>query len=410
MHKLSLILAACFALTAPSIAAAKQCDRPQGAGPSLYVWDADNLAKSRTRVRRSDTRVMPAYEKLIAEADKVLPKGPFSVTNKTKTPPSGSKHDYYSIGPYWWPNPKKKSGLPYIRKDGKTNPERYDDSFDSSRMSTFASAVETLALAAYFSADKRYADRAAVLLRTWFLDPATRMNPNLNFGQAIPGKTEGRGIGIIDTYRFVKLVDSIGVLSEMGALSPREREGLQSWFSDYALWMLMSENGKQERAALNNHGIYFDAQLMAFSAFSGDMAAVKVIANGVKKSRIPGQINKKGQLPLELKRTRPFHYTAFTVNAFFDAADVAECVGEDLWYYETPKQQSLKSALAYQAQYAGALTKWRFKEIRTIKPEGLHTNLLRGNQVYDDPNISRAAKVYAQDYKTRRTVLLYPQD
>lgn len=388
----------------------RQCERPKGQGPSLYVWDADNLNRSRALIQAGDSRVTPAYEALLAAADKALTLDPLSPTNKLKTPPSGDKRDYYSIGPYWWPNPKKSDGLPYVRRDGETNPERYDDSFDSARLSKFSRAVASLSLAAYFSENRAYGDKAADLVRTWFLEPTKRMNPNMNFAQAIPGKVDGRGIGIIDSYGFVRVIDSIGILYEMGALSDAELDGLKSWFADYSLWMLTSDNGKDERAALNNHGTFYDAQLMTFSAFTGDMRAVKFVADGIKSSRIPGQINKKGQLPLELKRSRPFHYTAYTINGFFDAADVAECIGEDLWNYETPRGQSLVSAAKYQAKYANKLSSWPFKEIRTISPRGFHKNMRRAQQAYDAPEFKRAVAVHADKYATDIATLLYPPE
>jgi hypothetical protein len=172
--------------------------------------------------------------------------------------------------------------------------------------------------------------------------------------------------------------------------------------------MLTSDNGKEERAATNNHGVYYDAQLMAFSAFAGDMKAVKFFADGIKSSRIPGQINKKGQLPLELKRTRPFHYTAYTLNAFFDAADVAECVGINIWDYETPKSQSLKDAMLYQAQYAYNLQAWPFKEIRDLNPRGLYHNLLRADYVYDENIIDSGIASLDGKYKSDPANLTYP--
>lgn len=386
----------------------KNCQSTSSDTPVLFVWDARDLAFTREKVASGNKALQPAFDALMEEADAALERGPYSVMQKSKTPPSGSKHDYYSIGPYWWPNPKTNDGLPYIRKDGETNPERYDESFDKVRISDFMDDVENLSLAAYFSGDKVYADHAATLVKAWFLDPATRMNSNLNFAQAIPGKTDGRGIGIIDSYGLVKVIDAIGLLDHAGALTAQEIGALKEWFSEYALWMLTSENGKEERAATNNHGVYYDAQLMAFSAFAGDMKAVKFFADGIKSSRIPGQINKQGQLPLELKRTRPFHYTAYTLNAFFDAADVAECVGVDIWNYETPKGQSLKDAMLYQARYAYNLKAWPFKEIRGLNPRGLYHNLLRADYVYDESLIDSGIAALDERYESDIANLTFP--
>ncbi|WP_409432037.1 alginate lyase family protein [Litorimonas sp. RW-G-Af-16] len=385
-----------------------KCAQPTGKAPRLYVLDHDNLAFAKDQVQVNSREVMPAYDALIKNADAALTRGPYSVTHKTKTPPSGDKHDYYSVGPYWWPDPKSDDGLPYIRRDGQTNPERYDDSFDSSRFSKFGKDVEALTLASYFSGNAKYADKAAAQIRTWFIDPATKMNPNLNYGQAIPGRTEGRGIGIIDTYRLVALVDMIGLLEHQGALSPADVAAIQDWFADYTLWLLTSKNGKEERATVNNHGIYYDMQVAAYSAFVGDAKAVQILSEGIRDNRIPAQINKKGQMPHELKRTRPFHYTAYTIQAFMDAADIAECVGMDLWNHETKRGQSLKRAVDFQANYAGRLSAWPHKEIKKISTGGFYRNLLRAEQAYGSGKYAKAAAQHADRNAKDYSNLLFP--
>jgi hypothetical protein len=387
----------------------KNCTADASGNPVLFIWDIENLKKSRAKITANDKSIKPAYDAMIELAKKELAKDAYSVTNKTKTPPSGSKNDYYSIGPYWWPNPQKKSGLPYIRRDGETNPERYDDSFDSDRFSNFSHGVENLTLAAYLSQNKIYAQKAAEFVRAWFINPDTRMNPNMDYTQSIPGKTDGRGIGIIDSYRFVRIIDSLGMLEHMGAISTAEAALIKDWFAQYSLWMLTSENGKESRSSVNNHGIYYDVQLMAFSAYAGDLDAVKIIANGVKASRIPGQINKKGQLPLELRRTRAFHYTAFAIRAFLDAADIAECVGVDLWSFETPKNQGIKQAMAYQTRFANNMKIWPFKEIRKYtNMRGYYQNLRRVDDIYNDINFYPAKTTLSERYKSDISNLIEP--
>src|SRR5918996_3977440 len=174
--------------------------------PRVYSLRADALARARERIASGDPTIQPAYRRLIADADRALQAGPFSVMDKQRVPPSGDKHDYISMGPYWWPDPAKPNGLPYIRKDGQRNPETQQD-YDSPRLRRMTDAVNTLALAYYFTRDERYAGHAARLLRTWFLDPATRMNPNLEYAQAVPGVTPGRGFGIIETRELPRLLD-----------------------------------------------------------------------------------------------------------------------------------------------------------------------------------------------------------
>src|SRR5690606_4692146 len=199
--------------------------------PRVFLLDGEALLKTRQRVREGDPALAPAVEKLRDKADETLEPGPYSVMDKDLVPPSGDKHDYYSFGPYWWPDPDKPDGLPYIRRDGEVNPKR--DTGDRRPMGRMGGAVETLALAYFFTGDERYAEHAARLLRVWFLDEATRMNPHLEYGQAVPGRNKGRGIGIIDTAGLPRLVDAIGLLEGSQHWSEADQQGMQEWFGEY---------------------------------------------------------------------------------------------------------------------------------------------------------------------------------
>jgi hypothetical protein len=235
--------------------AARAADgKTAAAGPRVFCCDPDGLAKAKSRVAAGDPSLKPALERLRREADKALEAGPFSVMDKSLTPPSGDKHDYMSIGPYWWPDPAKPDGLPYVRRDGEVNPERKAGTTDATAMGRMASAVETLALAYYFTGEERYARHAATLLRTWFLAPKTKMNPNLKYGQAIPGRVEGRGIGIIDTADLVHIPDAVGLLAGSKHWTEADQAGAVAWFDAYLDWLRTSKEGAKPRTRQGTGG------------------------------------------------------------------------------------------------------------------------------------------------------------
>jgi len=235
--------------------------------PRTIVARGANLAM----VKRQAAEV-PAVKlsvaSLVAQAQKALTAPLVSVMDKKNTPSSGDKHDYVSMAPYWWPDPTKPTGLPFIRKDGEIYPESRTD-HDGLRLQRTIEHVKTLAYAWYFTGNAAYAEGASRRVRAFFLDPATRMNPNLNFGQAVMGVSDGRGIGLIDTRTLPDLVDAIRVLALSPAWTATDNAGMTTWCRDFLTWMLESKNGQEERAALNNHGVFYDAQVPALALFVG---------------------------------------------------------------------------------------------------------------------------------------------
>src|SRR4051812_15952667 len=227
--------------------------------PRVFLLDAAVLQGNLQRVRAGEKIFTAALAQLEREAQQELSVGPFSVLNKDYTPPSGDKHDYMSQAPYFWPDPSSTDGLPYIRRDGERNPEinKYRNHGDMSRM---MNTVHVLALAYYFTGNEKYAVKAGSLLRAWFLDPQTGMNPNLQYAQAIPGINTGRGIGLIETAALPRVVDAIGLLQGSGSWTEADQRGMEKWLGTFLTWMLESKNGRDESAAKNNHGTMYDVQ------------------------------------------------------------------------------------------------------------------------------------------------------
>ncbi len=205
--------------------------------------------------------------------------------DKEDVPPSGDKHDYLSYARYWWPNPNTKKGLPYVRRDGKTNEELLAKG-DRVPIGKMYDDVETLALAGYLLNDERYANHAALLVRTWFLDPATRMNPHLRYGQAVPGKKEGRGAGIIDTRYFIRVLDSVALLQQTGAWSDDDQAGLVAWMREYLVWLQQDPMGQDEASERNNHGTWYDAQVAAIAMFVGERELARQIVEAPRPSEL----------------------------------------------------------------------------------------------------------------------------
>ena len=367
---------------------------PDVRADSLHVFTLlpEALAKTKERLARGDPQLQPALEKLLAEADAALEEGPFSVTDKTKRPPSGDLHDYMSFGPYWWPDTTKPDGLPYVRRDGERNPETRTGASDTHRLGQMTDAVETLALAYYLTDETRYAKHAARLLRTWFLDPATRMNPHLEYGQAIPGITEGRGIGIIETVRLIPVVDAVGMLAFSDPASgagqavwtDQDQQGMEAWFDAYLTWLLTSAKGLDEFRYFNNHGSWYDAQVASFALFTGKTDVARAMIESAGRWRIDGHILLDGRQPHELARTRSFDYGVYNLQALFTLAAMGEKVGADVWHYRPDAGGGVRQALDYLAPYADPKRAWPHEQITPLDRTKLLPLLRAAARAYGD--------------------------
>ena len=246
--------------------------------PATILLDGEILAKNKSRIKKNDPALKPALDQLIKDADAALLDGPFSVTDKERLPPSGNKHDYASYSRYWWPDKNKPDGLPYIRRDGETNPDsQSSQKSDRPRIGAVGINTETLALAWYLTGEEKYAKKAAELLRVWFLNPATRMNPNLKYAQCRPGHNDGTKSGVLDGRMMTRALEGSLLIADSGELSDTEMEGLKAWAGEYFKWLQTGELALQEAASKNNHGSFFDLQAMYFALYSGNkQEAVKI--------------------------------------------------------------------------------------------------------------------------------------
>jgi hypothetical protein len=324
--------------------------------------DAKKIAVNKTKLKAGDANLSIAYQYLIKEADAALKIAPMSVMEKKHVPPSGDKHDYMSLAPYHWPDPEKKDGLPYIRKDGQTNPE-VKEYLDKQYMPQMIGLVQTLAQAYYFSGQERYASHAALLLKTWFLNPETRMNPNLNFAQAIKGVNTGRGAGLIDARHLIKVIDAVGFIQQSKHWQPQDQEGMEQWFGSFLHWMETSDNGLHELKTQNNHGTWYDAQRLAFALFIDSTAKAKTIVASAL-NRLDEQMDNAGYFPREMARTMSLHYAAFNLEAFFLIAQMAEYVDIDVWNHTSTEGKSLSKAFNVLKPYLMNEQPWAGQQIR----------------------------------------------
>lgn len=391
----ALWLLAALCLTRPAFATA---DTPQ-----TFLLKPAALLHAKQLLAKHDPAIQQALTGLLKDADKALTKGPYSVVYKSKLPPSGDKHDYMSVGPYWWPDSSKPNGLPYIRKDGVLNPERYAVK-DLDFHNALCKDVQVLGLAWYFTNQSKYAAHAAMLLRTWFIDPATRMNPHLNYGQAIPGVTEGRGIGLIDMHNVTSLLDGIQLLKDAPELPAADYRAIQQWYRQFLQWMRTSPIGRDEADEENNHGTWYDVQAVAIALFTEQHNLAANILTAHTQRRIDNQLREDGSQPHELARTLSWNYSGFNLSAFFELALLAENVNIDLWHYESPGKKSLKKAFAWLLPYAEKTKPWEHKQIKPMELETYLRLAKLAEQYYPDIDLKQ---LWAQhkDYGSSRMLL-----
>ena len=324
-----------------------------------YSFNGELLDRLAEAYRKGDPRAVKAVEEVAAEADStLLGMEPLTVTAKKQLPPSGDRRDYLSLSPYWWPDPSKPDGLPYIRRDGERNPEVYDCP-ERENGDRLGAVTRTLAVLYRVTGDERYAEKCAQLLRTWFLDPKLGMNPNMTYAQLIRGRQTIRGTGIIDSRRMAFALNAAQLIDSSPAWSDYDRRELREWARTFLYWMEHSVNGQKELHAANNHGLWYDAiRLMTARAAELDDRVRKIACESVKP-RFAKQVAEDGTLPEELVRTLSLHYSTFVLEALSTARNVARAEGVELW--EMPEAQR---ALEYLIPYYESPEKWPWPQIK----------------------------------------------
>jgi hypothetical protein len=328
----------------------------------IYLNEA-RLQKVKALIKKEDSFFKEAYNELIEIADKELNKEPNPVTNKTQTPPSGDLHDYMSIAPYRWPNPATADGFPWIVKDGEINPMTRGDNTDKVRLSDMFYALDNLSMAYYFSDDIKYANKAKSIIKTWFIDEATRVNPNINYGQGIPGEFEGRRAGMIEWRSISTVVNTIQLLASQNVLNEKELQVLNAWLMNYYTWVKTNKMGIENDNGEQNHSTCYDYQLVGLARYLGLNAEAKSRLEAAKVKRIATQIRPDGTQPKELGRTKSIHYSTMNLRIMTFVAEMGMPLGVDLWNYSTDDGRSMRKAFEFLRPFAEGKEKWPYSQI-----------------------------------------------
>jgi hypothetical protein len=292
---------------------------------------------------------------IIARADKLLTEVPKTITMFMCSRSAGGIHDFYSEGDYWWPDPANPDG-PYIQRDGMTNPDNFVD--HRKAMIRLSQIIGSLASAYMVTSDEKYVKQAFVHLNAWFVDPSTMMNPSLLYSQAIKGRFTGRGIGIIDTIQLMEVAQGIITMQNAKCIDKQQLEAIKMWFSEYLKWLTSHQYGKDEMNAKNNHGTCWVMQVSSFAKLTGDTKILDFCRNRYKEVLLPDQMAADGSFPQEIRRTKPYGYSLFNLDAMTMICQILSDVKNDLWNWKTSDGRSIRKGIEFMYPFVADKGKW----------------------------------------------------
>jgi hypothetical protein len=317
---------------------------------------AQTPAPSSTMASAAAKVLMPYVQK---EASWAMEQLPATVTASTSSRSSGGKHDFFSEGDYWWPNPKSADS-PYIQRDGMTNPDNFID--HRKAMIRFSRVMGSLASAYLTSKNERYAAQAFKHARAWFIDTATLMNPHLLYAQAIKGRFTGRGIGIIDMIQMIEVAQSLMVLEKSKSAKPAEFIQYRAWFEKYLNWVTHHKYGIDEMNALNNHGTCWTMQVAGFARFTQNDSLLDLCRQRYKTLHLPGQMATDGSFPKELARTKPYGYALFNLDAMVMLCKMLSDKQNNVWEFALEDKRSIRKGISFMHPFVEDKKKWTFKQ------------------------------------------------
>ncbi len=333
-------------------------------GSNLIYLDTQRLNKAKQAIAEKQPKYLAAYKSLIQQADKELSKAVDPVTNKTLVAASGDIHDYHTIGSYYHPDETKANGLPWVYKDGVFNKDSAGSATDWARRKAMLKSLNTLNLAYVYSEDTKYLNKAKEIVHTWFVNPATKMNPNVDYGKAIPGKADGTNFAVIDWTDIGKVVTTVQLINQNKLWNQADKSAMDKWFNDYYIWLTTSEFGLLEDTRSNNHGTNYDYQAIGLMIYLGKTLAAKAKIEAAKTTRVAAQIAADGSQPLELARTKSVNYTVNNLWALARIADLASRhINVDLWSYRSEEGASLQKGFEFVVPYMTGEKTWQWRQI-----------------------------------------------
>jgi hypothetical protein len=337
--------------------------------------DADEGNSQYMNAFDNNTFLKHALKQILSEAQFLLTMKPTSVVDKAELPPSGDIHDFLSLSPYRWPNPTKKDGLPYMFRDGYTNPEIYTIP-DKKNLDDITRAVKSLSAAYYFTDYPKYASKAEELLRVWFVDNSSKMNPNLTYAEIVRGKSNISSAGIMAGRDLTDVIDAIGLIQGSPVWTKEDQVGFESWFTKYLDWLMNSKSGKEEGQKLNNHGTYYYVQVAAIALFLNKTAIAKnTIEAFVQRPNnsfiapersLAVKIQPDGRQPFELQRNNALDYSMFNLQGLYRLANIGKRLGIDLWNYTSSQEPLLQKGLDFLIPYILEKETWPYSQISPI--------------------------------------------
>lgn len=371
---------------------------------NAILWDIDHM-----RSQVADPALEAPVAGIIRDAEKALASPIPLITDKQKTAPSGDKHDYFSMARYWWPNPDTPDGLPYVRRDGKRNPET--EGMDRETLGAMEKMLTVYALAYLYSGKEAYAEKGWEILRAWFINKKTRMNPSMQYSQVRMGhnNNQGSNSGLLDGYSLLIVPDAVEILSASKQAKTKEIETIRAWFADYLQWMLTSEQGQKEDIAPNNHGTAYHIQVAVYALFTGnDTIADRYLSSFVERRILP-QFEPDGRQPKELVRTRAYGYSCYNLKHIFDMIDICRLHGIDL-LADQEVSARVQKAVDFLSPYLGKqVSAWPFMQIADWQKEQQNFCwiLYRANRYFPDKQYFSLFQTHNTAKPSARYYLIY---